>query len=94
MSCPTCDHTMEMVGDYFISVAHCPRCGTLTVTRTTTDGDGDEEKLSHHSNTYVPKLVERCREFERGIPTNVVSEMREWKRIGIAEAINKPEERP
>jgi len=42
---------------------------------------------------YVPKLVERCRRFEdERIPlTGTLAE--EWFRLGIAESINKPENR-
>lgn len=28
MSCPTCDYTLQRVGDRLF---HCPRCGTLVV---------------------------------------------------------------
>lgn len=28
MSCPTCGHTLQAIGD---GMRHCPRCGTLTL---------------------------------------------------------------
>ncbi len=40
---------------------------------------------SHH----VPKLVERCRQFDADTMSSP-----EWRRLGVAEAISRPEERP
>lgn len=85
MSCPTCDHTMQCITHDAASLsAHywCPRCGTLTA------------KVGDFTKTETPGLVARCREFEKAIPGNVVGEMKEWKRLGIAESINRPEDRP
>lgn len=49
MACPTCDHTMESIGDSGRTIAFwCPRCGTL---------DNGLKPASQ------PKLVERCRIF-------------------------------
>ena len=94
MACPTCDHTMHKligVGDYRYFL--CPRCGTLKV-----EIDGAAEAV-----VYVPKLVERCRKyavtvlpeasrFGHEIPGEVVRS--EFHRLGITEAIYRPEERP
>ena len=85
MPCPTCDHTLESLGrsdrgDVFFL---CPRCGTVKV----------DALENHGDKVYVPKLVERCREFERTFPPGnppSVSYSREWERLGIAEAINPP----
>ncbi len=58
MSCPTCDHTMDTViavPPYgYPCIRHCERCGTMTVLR-----DKD------HSDAYVPKLVESCRQAKK-----------------------------
>ena len=87
MACPTCDHTMESLGE-FAGRRHfrCPRCGTLR----TVDPTG-------YTVDYRPKLVDRCRKFEawcaagHGLrDTNVC---REWTSLGIAESINPPEQR-
>lgn len=40
---------------------------------------------------YVPMLVERCRKYASG--TRAEDFVSEWFRLGIAEAINKPEDR-
>jgi hypothetical protein len=61
----------------------CPRCGTL---RTTGRFEGDD----------VPKLVVRCRAFETTFPPGnppSVSYGDEWRRLGIVESINRPEDR-
>ena len=87
MACPTCDHTMETILAIDDCRRHwCPRCGTIrTVFFTLNGGDTVED--------YVPKLVERCREFEPCLwPLDSVNpKFREtWHRIGIAESINLP----
>lgn len=79
MSCPTCDHTMAKVDD---DLWHCDRCGTI---------------ISNLSiNGIVPKLVERCRVFEGPLFDRLspVTLEENWRRLGIAESINKPEGRP
>lgn len=89
MACPTCDHTMQLIGepDGAGQRYWCPRCGTL---RTIGKYGGDD----------VPKLVERCQEFERNLapavhPGNDAhGHMERWESIGIAEAINLPDARP
>lgn len=89
MACPTCDHSMASINDvaaYRIFV--CERCGTVKTDTYT----GDPKNW--HTQIYVPKLVERCREFE-GMLTLVTSgDAGPWRRLGIAEAINLPENRP
>ena len=90
MSCPTCDHTMPLLGRMREDpVFICPRCGTICI-RITKDGGGFEDQI------HVPKLVERCREFENDLHTSAVdAEVLPdfWVTRGIAEAINKPENR-
>ncbi len=83
MSCPTCSHTMGLIG-YCNggSAYHCPRCGT--VKHTNNFGDGEPR-------VYVPKLVERCREFTQHAVEPETMTL--WLRLGIAESIHTPEER-
>jgi hypothetical protein len=59
----------------------CPRCGTL--------------KLGDAGIGYeTPKLVERCRQYQAGMTTDVVpGHLQQWRIIGIAESINVPSER-
>jgi hypothetical protein len=57
----------------------CPRCGTI--------------KPCDDTPAVVPLLVERCREFQANMK-DYRGPMLEWKRTGIAESINTPEERP
>lgn len=88
MACPTCGHTMGSLPgtDDDLPIFWCSRCGTLKIGATATD---------------VPKLVERCREFEewmssqgkdlrRFYPEGIKEELH---RLGIAESINKPGDR-
>jgi hypothetical protein len=87
MSCPTCDHTMERVAmDVFRRGCFwCPRCGTVWTTSC-------DETGAWVNRDEPPALVDRCRRFEkiRGIAYLI----NEWITAGIAEAINKPEDRP
>lgn len=94
MACPTCDHSMEACGqnDRGDNFFHCPRCGTLKI-----DAFGQ-----HGDKLYVPKLVERCREFRATRHPSFKAEVgifgdpvlvAEWERIGIAESINVPANR-
>lgn len=64
MACPTCNHTLELLTQdiknevrYFL----CPRCGTVVM---------DEKRLDTTTirQSFVPKLVERVREYEAGLP--------------------------
>lgn len=83
MPCPTCDATMEGIGsnDRGDNCFLCPRCGTVLI-----DAFGQ-----HGDKVYVPKLVERCREFERLVKVSDI--MAIWHRLGLAESINTPGER-
>lgn len=58
------------------NIFHCPRCGTLRM------GDA----------VYVPKLVDRCREFEPLIRPSLVYRT-DWHRLGIQECISREGER-
>lgn len=49
MACPTCDHTMNGLGDRWF---WCPRCGTL------------RDESENFKASRAPALVERCRNFE------------------------------
>jgi hypothetical protein len=77
---------MARVGEHMgFALFWCERCGTLSA-----KGIGQETK-------YVPKLVERCREFELTLenetkPLDVLEQ--EWILSGIAESIYNPEDRP
>jgi hypothetical protein len=85
MPCPTCDHTMTKIVQ---DVYWCPRCGTLGEV---VPGDSvGEYKLVGEA----PKLVERCREFEQRLTLVTAGDGRPWHTLGIAEAINTPENRP
>ena len=65
----------------------CPRCGTVRI---------GSDPLSLRDE-YTPALVERCRKFEEEqvtdfkIPPEVLEA---WQCVGIAEAINRPTNRP
>lgn len=83
MICSTCDHTMHGIGH---AMYHCPRCGTLAGCY----ADG---------SVTVPALVERCRAFGAmianapgAIPVSILKS--ELHRLGVAEAIHKPADRP
>ena len=81
--CPTCSHTMTAFGckvtdrNFYV----CPRCGTIK----TCDG-------LNAPTIIVPVLIERCREFEKFLPINQ-SLKATWRKLGIAESINVPENR-
>jgi len=91
MSCPTCDHTIQHIGQTLDGPTRrdiwwCPRCGTIRV-------DG------YRAFDEKPKLVGLCREFESepnihgnaAVDFFLVGEL--WRRLGINESINKPEDR-
>lgn len=99
MACPTCDHTMDNVcredtpvasGQLVVTrrVYYCPRCGTMTILH---DATG-------RVDTYVPKIVERCRKFEKEVVVGMFrpgeAPRDDWTQIGIAESINPPGKRP
>lgn len=85
MSCPTCDHTMHSVSSSTAMLFWCPRCGTLA------------QKGARVDTQDVPKLVECCRRFRKTIGPDYMSQFAscrdDWKRLGIAESINLPENR-
>lgn len=84
MSCPTCSHTMQCLwNDDGDGVFHCPRCGTV-----------QWFEDSHPTKVIVPKLVERCRTFEATITGVCAEHSFQWKSLGVAESIYRPEERP
>jgi hypothetical protein len=80
MACPTCNHTMQGVGNAGgVSVMWCPRCGTV----------------KHENFITVPKLVERCQRFEKLIDPDFPPLWAiDWHYFGIGESIHKPEDRP
>ena len=86
MSCETCGHTMQSLGGGGDDVWHwCPRCGTLGRRSLIGSGGGQE----------APRLVESCRQFEKDVFSDRVFNVgRLWKDAGLAESINKPEDRP
>ncbi len=90
MSCPTCSHSMVCLGTdegkglkFFL----CERCGTV---KRVGAANPDSE-----FGVYVPKLVERCREYERREVQqgNYPSIYETWRRLGIEESIHRPEDR-
>lgn len=90
MSCPTCTHTMTPLGvvDGNFKYFWCPRCGTIRAVL-----------MNQKEQDSVPKLVERCRQFRAKVLNTMdvpgrVFRLEEWRRLGIAESINVPEERP
>lgn len=94
MSCPTCDHTLDCIADSADGrrVLHCERCGTLVVRFL---GDTAIARISPIAQSvYVPKLVERCRDYVHDVYVrhNAYTPS-QWHTLGIAESINKPEDR-
>ena len=80
MSCPTCGHTMQNVANFgSLSIYHCPRCGTV--------------KSEENYVTYVPEIVQRCREFAEHDDGLQVQQRPLWNRLGIEESIHLPNER-
>ena len=95
MSCPTCDHTLAvLVVNHPLRYSLCQRCGTVVVEdlqKREADWDVGQR------NVYVPKLVERCREFGKRFFEPVcdpAQDRADWHTLGIAESINRPEDRP
>lgn len=78
MACPTCDHTMHGVAEK-PRLFWCPRCGTIKY-----------DEVGRLDNIGVPRLVERCREFEdkAHLHANPL-----WVRLGLKESIRVPEDR-
>lgn len=79
MPCATCEHTMQNIAEPGTTPAWwCPRCGSICTL--------------HVPDTKAPALVHRCREMQA---LNVGLTFRvDWKRLGIAESINLPANRP
>lgn len=92
MSCPTCDHTLSRwcIHDG-MSFDGCDRCGTMVVTVI-----GQLKIDPINPRVYVPKLVERCREFGSTMfkDGDLAAMQDAWHRLGISESIYKPEDRP
>ncbi len=83
MACATCGHTMHRIVERHF---WCPRCGSLLSMRVPGMPDMD---------VSVPSLVERCREFQRLHRSNFDEFVGDdWRRLGFAESIAKPEDRP
>lgn len=91
MPCPTCDHTMHVIVTDYAGMRHslCPRCGTHTVDHI---GYGGIPGAVSRISTWVPKLVERCRKLRATVTDG--ADACEWDRLGVMEAIYKPEDRP
>jgi hypothetical protein len=94
--CPHCDHTLTPLGCCLImgqQIHYCVRCGTVKPC-----GEA-------HEDLVLPEVVRRCREFEqyligcrdRHAPDDLLVKASDliamWHRLGIAEAINRPEDR-
>lgn len=84
MSCPTCSHTMTPLGCKVTDKTFywCPRCGTI--------------KPCQEAEATAPALVGRCREFEGEFDKENIAQFyrNTWNRLGIAESINAPDDRP
>jgi uncharacterized Zn finger protein len=83
MSCPTCDHTMQEVAlDGPTALFWCERCGTIKSSHPRPQG----------RTMGVPKLVERCRSYAREFDKENIAQFyrNTWKRLGIAESIDRP----
>lgn len=81
--CTICGHTLAGLGD---DRWWCERCGALGSTR-----------INGRLVCEAPKLVERCRWLEaymaRHRPNEPLGVPQQWRASGIAEAINRPEDR-
>lgn len=82
MACPTCDHTMQMIGEG-VNTFWCPRCGTIKFGST---------RPAHEA----PKLVDHCRQFRKAKHPSFIAEVglfgdpviaEEWRRLGIEESL-------
>lgn len=85
MACPTCSAMMQNIGTDAVRQFWCPRCGTIT-------------GPFAYGEAQAPKLVERCRTMALQMGVDDLCNARElrvfWRRLGIAEAINLPANRP
>ena len=85
MACPTCSGTMAVLCVHdVVQYAHCERCGTVKATILNANPGVDNPRV------YVPKLVERCRQFGETLGPGWGNL---WHRLGIEESINLPENR-
>ena len=85
MACPTCGHTMACLADlpHWSQAAYCPRCGTVSVKTFR-----DDQVI--RTEVYAPKLVERCRQFEKLVIEGYSKGPECWNGLGIAESIRPP----
>lgn len=78
MSCPTCDHTMQFVGQmYHYNIYYCPRCGTIR-------GGGLDMR---------PKLVDRIVEFCGELTEDDQDIIDTLERLGVTESVTHPDVR-
>lgn len=58
MACPTCDHTMQSIGQTKRqdSVFWCPRCGTIRTLYSPTKMDDDAPSLPHRVRAFLAEL--------------------------------------
>lgn len=84
MNCPTCDHPVDRVGEngHQQTLYWCPRCGTLAA-------------CVERPLVCVPQLVYGCRAFRRDAADHLSpGAVFVWNRLGLREAIHRPEDRP
>lgn len=87
--CPICSGTMAKVGErHGDGVFMCERCGTVKVE--------DDDRI--YADIYIPKLVERCRVFEKDVLGHLTGALFDhlkirWTTTSIAESIHRPEDR-
>ena len=86
MSCPTCDHTMQVLcvdgGHGHATVFWCPRCGTTKVQ------DRDDELNIVGVTSYSPMLVERVQALSDRWAEDDMHK-RDMHTLGIRESIQK-----
>lgn len=79
MACPTCDHTMQCIGQWDSAVKNCvfwcPRCGTLKA-----------DWLLSKDDT-VPKLVARVIEFGSTLGYGDEKIILNFERLGLRDCI-------
>ena len=84
MACPTCDHTMQKLGETEHPTWWCPRCGTLK---------GERHVMGKtHVVVEAPKLVERGRSLVRSVTDRGL--LSYLHALGVLEALFPPTERP
>jgi len=89
VACPTCDHTMQRIGNADHDqngIYWCPRCGSIQELKGIL--------VATVVDQAVPNLVERCRKYEAELDTPMGRTRANWYRLGIRESINTPENRP